>query len=111
MITSPETTQKVDAFWASYFGCRPEELGSRRTAVFPHAALKGYDGALVFRHGDACLVSVPETVPEIERAKLRRAPPDEVFDPAFLSRVFVVSTDKVAGPRSEERRVGKECRL
>ncbi len=64
----------------------------------PHRALQGYDGALVFRRGEACVVSVPETVPEIERAKLRAAAPEQVFDPKFLAKVFVVSTDRVTGP-------------
>jgi GNAT superfamily N-acetyltransferase len=98
MIRSPDTLRKIDAFWASYFGCRPEDLGSQQTHVFTHAALRGYDGALVFCHGDACIVSGPDMVPEIERSKLRAASPEQAFDPQFLSRVFVVGTDKVSGP-------------
>ncbi len=94
----PETLRNVDAFWASYFGVRPEELASGRTLAVPHAALLGYDGALVFRHGGGCVVSVPPAVPEIERSKLRKGAPAEVFDPRFLAGVFVVSTDKVSGP-------------
>jgi ribosomal protein S18 acetylase RimI-like enzyme len=98
MITSPETLKRVDAFWASYFGCTPEDVNGRKTLVVSHNVLQGYDGALVFRHADACIVSVPDTTPEIERSKLRAAEPAQAFDPKFLARVFVVSTDKVAGP-------------
>jgi GNAT superfamily N-acetyltransferase len=97
-MTSPETLRKVDAFWATYFGCGAGDLSGKQTLVVTHAALQGYDGALAFRRGDACVVSVPEAVPEIERSKLRQAAPAQAFDPAFLARVFVVSTDKVAGP-------------
>jgi len=94
----PENLRKVEAFWASYFGCAPADLASGKTLVLPHAALLGYDGVLVFRHGGGCVVSVPDTVPEIERGKLRKGAPSEVFDPAFLARVFVISTEKVSGP-------------
>jgi len=114
----PETLKKVDAFWAEYFGCRPGDLSSGETLVHSHAALLGYDGALVFRHGGACLVSVPGTVPEIERGKLRQGAPAEVFTPEFLARVFVVSTDRVSGPawigiadRSDYRPVKSAARL
>ena len=69
-----------------------------KTRVVSHVALKGFDGALVFRHGDACIVSVPRSTPEIERSKLRAATPDQVFDPKFLARTFVINTDKVSGP-------------
>ncbi len=97
-MTSPETLRKVDAFWASYFGCGADGIAGRRTLVVPHAALQGHDGALVFRHEDSCIVSVPDSVPEIERSKLRQAAPAEAFDPRFLGKVFVVSPDKVMGP-------------
>jgi GNAT superfamily N-acetyltransferase len=97
-MTSPDTLRRVDAFWASYFGCAPEDVAGRRTIAVTHAALQGYDGALVFRHADACIVSVPDTTPEVERARLREAAPAAVFDPKFLAKVFVVSTEKVAGP-------------
>ncbi len=97
-MTAPETLRRVDAFWAAYFGCRPEDLEAARTLVVPHQALAGYDGALAFRRGPCLVVSVPESVPEIERAQLREAPPERAFDPAFLARVFVVARDKVAGP-------------
>lgn len=97
-MPTPETLRRVDAFWASYFGCAPEDLNAPRTIAVPHAALQGYDGALVFRHGPSCVVSVPDTTPEVERAKLRAARPEEAFDPKFLARVFVINTDKVSGP-------------
>lgn len=97
-MISPDTLRKVDAYWASYFGLPVSEFTGRQTLVVPHSTLAGYDGALVFRHGDACIVSVPDSVPEIERAKLRAAPPGEAFDPKFLAKVFVLGTDKVSGP-------------
>jgi GNAT superfamily N-acetyltransferase len=97
-MTAPDTLRKVDGYWVSYFGCSAADLNGDRTCVFSHAALAGHDGALVFRHGDGCVISVPETTPEIERSKLRAARPAEAFDAKFLSRAFVVSQDKVTGP-------------
>jgi ribosomal protein S18 acetylase RimI-like enzyme len=97
-MTAPTTFNKVDAFWALYFGCSPREIAGTQTIVVSHAALQGYDGALAFRHGDGLIVSVPPSVPEVERAKLRQAPPAIAFDPRFLAKVFVVSADKVTGP-------------
>ena len=97
-MTALETQGKIDSFWAGYFGCPVGDLHGDKTQVFTHAALEAYDGALVFRHGNGLLVSVPEQTPEIERKKLRDARPDEAFDPKFISKTFVVSTEKVSGP-------------
>ncbi|HLY08633.1 MAG TPA: GNAT family N-acetyltransferase [Planctomycetota bacterium] len=95
---SPDTLKKVDAYWASYFGCTEADLHGQGTKVFTHAALANYDGALVFRRGGACIVSVPAMTPEIERSKLRAATPEDAFNAGFLARTFVISADKVTGP-------------
>jgi RimJ/RimL family protein N-acetyltransferase len=89
---------KVDEFWAGYFGCSPEDLHEPRTLVLPHAALVGYDDVLAFRHGPACIVSVPESVPQREREKLRDAPPDRAFDPDVLAKSFEVWREQVSAP-------------
>ena len=97
-MISADTRKKVDAYWASYFGVSVADFTGSRTLAVRHNELAGFDGALVFRHGSACVVSVPDSTPEIERSKLRAASPAEVFDPKFLAKVFVISTDKVHGP-------------
>lgn len=97
-MTAAETIGKVDAFWALYFGCSPQEIAGAQTIVVSHLALQGYDGALAFRHAGGLVVSVPTSVPEVERAQLRQAPPAEAFDPKFLAKVFVIGSDKVTGP-------------
>ena len=97
-MISADTLKKVDAYWASYFGCTLEDLNGNATRVFTHVALADYDGALAFRHGEACILSVPESTPEIERSKLRAAKPAQVFDAQFLAKVFVINSDKVTGP-------------
>ncbi len=90
--------RQVDEFWAGYFGCLPEEFNEARTLVVPHAALEGYDGVLAFRHGRACVVSVPAAVPEVGREKLRGAPPELAFDRELLARSLVVWPDRVSPP-------------
>ena len=97
-MISPDTVLKVDAYWAGYFGCTAADLNGKDTKVFTHAALGTFDGALVFRRKDACVVSVPATTPDIERSKLRAAKPAESFNAAFLAKTFVISGDKVTGP-------------
>src|SRR5262252_8643536 len=97
-MISADTLKKVDAYWVSYFGCSPGDLNGSATKVFSHAALKGIDMALAFRHGNSLIVSVPESSPEIERSKLRAAKPAQAFDAQFLAKVFVINSDKVTGP-------------
>ncbi len=97
-MAGPDTIRKIDGFWAGYFGCDPADLNGTKTLVQPHKALKTFDGVLVFRHAEACLVSVPGVVPEIERAKLRAAAPAQAFDPDFLAKTFVVWKDRVSPP-------------
>src|SRR5258707_13765643 len=96
-MISADTIAKVDAYWASYFGCKAPGLNGKQTLVFTHPALAGYDGALAFRHGEACIVSVPESTPEVERAKLRAAAPAEVLGATCLARVFSIDRDTETG--------------
>jgi len=97
-MVSPDTLKSIDAYWSGYFGCTDADLNGKATKVFTHQALGTFDGALVFRRKDSCIVSVPATTPEIERSKLRAAKPAEAFNAAFLAKTFVISTDKVTGP-------------
>ena len=118
MEESGETARKVDAYWAVYFGIKPKDLKALSTLVVSPAALQGYDGALAYRHGDACIVSVPSSTPEIERRKLREATPEQAFDPKFLARVFVINADNVSDPawvgvadRGDFRRIKSDVRM
>jgi hypothetical protein len=97
-MISADTLRKVDAYWAAYFGCSLEDLNGNATRVFTHAALKSIDLALAFRHGNALIVSVPESSPEIERSKLRAAKPAQAFNAEFLAKAFVINSDKITGP-------------
>ena len=89
---------KIDEFWAGYFGCSRDDLNEAKTLVVPHASIEGYDDVLVFRHGPSCIVSVPHVVPEVERKKLRGAPPDRTFAPEFLAKSLAVWRDRVSPP-------------
>ncbi len=97
-MTAPQTLSRVDAWWAGYFGCRPEDLRQDRTLVVPHAALTGYIGAVAFRRGPACVVSIPEMLPRAIGEALSRRPPGEAFDAGFLQQVFGDDIDALTGP-------------
>lgn len=88
--------KRVDSFWAGYFGCVTEQLWAPGTVVVPHAALRGFDGVLVFRRDPGCIVSVPDSVPEPSRWKLRGVSPEKAFDPEFLAKALVVWPDQVS---------------
>ncbi len=98
LFTAPDPLDKIDAYWAEYFGCSVRDLRGDRTVVLPHKALERYDGVYVFNHGASCIVSVPHHVPEIERSQLRGADPAKVLDPGFLSRVFQIHRSRIHDP-------------
>lgn len=95
---SPASVRRVDEYCAGYFGCSPRDFSQARTLVLPHEALRGYDGVLAFRRGESCVVSVPDSVPDVDRANLGRLAPAEAFDPRCLSAVFLVRPEKVGSP-------------
>lgn len=90
--------RKVDEYFAGYFGCTPDDLIGSKTLVVPYASPRGYDGTQLFRHGQACIVSVAEGVSEAARQKLRSTPPDRTFDLEFLAKTFAVTCDLISPP-------------
>jgi GNAT superfamily N-acetyltransferase len=97
-VSTPATIQALDTHWTSYFGCRLEDLRQPHTLVVPHVALADYAGAFLFRHGPACIVSVPPALTETVSSALRDQPPASVFDPTFLARLFGDGVERVIGP-------------
>jgi GNAT superfamily N-acetyltransferase len=90
--------QRVDAYWAAYFGCDPERLDRAGTLVVPHAALAGYRGAFAFHREACCILSVPPTwVARVSPAVSTRTA-DEVFDARFLEDLFADRVDRLVGP-------------
>ncbi len=97
-MTAPESLRKIDAYWAAYFGCRPEGFDAPGTRVLPHAALMGYPGVLAFKRGASCVVSIPEMLPGRVADEIARRPPDGALDRDFLAGVFGDDVDTITGP-------------
>lgn len=93
-----ETLRTIDEYWASYFGCRPEDLSRPGTLVVSHAALSGYLGVLVFKHGETCILSVPDLMLGRARGAVRGRPPSDVFRAEFLKALFDNEIDQITGP-------------
>jgi GNAT superfamily N-acetyltransferase len=94
----PTTDQKVDAYWASFFGCRITDLHAPRTLVVPHAALADYAGAYFLRTAEACIVSVPAQLVEDTADRLAGTSPADIFDPAVVSAHFGAAVERIIGP-------------
>ena len=99
-MISADTLKKVDAYWAGYFGCSEADLNGKDTKVFTHAALGTFDGALVFRRKDACIVSVPATLVQSRLPVVVMAPAEAAENVAALRVASTAVFDVPAEPGS-----------
>jgi GNAT superfamily N-acetyltransferase len=90
--------QRIDAYWAAYFGLEPERLDRPGALVVPHAALAGYRGALAFRRGACGILSVPPALAASLLPVVSGRTADEVFDARFLEDLFGNRVDRLVGP-------------
>lgn len=90
--------RRIDAYWATFFGCRIEDLHALRTLVASHAALADYAGAYLMRTTEACIVSVPAHLLQRTSDALGVMSPTEAFDSAVVSACFGASVERVIGP-------------
>lgn len=97
MFTLP-TQQRIDAYWAGFFGCQIEDLHASNTLVVPHAALADYAGAYLMRTTEACIISVPGYLMSQTVDQLGILPPTDAFDAAVVSRRFGSTVERVIGP-------------
>jgi RimJ/RimL family protein N-acetyltransferase len=90
--------QRIEAYWAAYFGCEPERLDRPGTLVVPHAGLGGYRGALAFRRGACCVLSVPPALVASISPVVSGRTADEVFGARSLEALFADRVDRLVGP-------------
>lgn len=96
-MTSQTSLRQIDAYWATFFGCTVDDLHSAETIILPHAALEGYPGITLFRHGSGCIISVPQ--PLLKRLSGRLSlPPTEIFDPVMLASILGGAVRQIIGP-------------
>jgi ribosomal protein S18 acetylase RimI-like enzyme len=87
---------RVDEFWAAFFGLDLDDLRAARCRVVPHAQLKGYQAAWIFRRADSVLISVP---PEwLEQVQNAVGPAEETLSDESFVALFGDAMDKVIGP-------------
>lgn len=97
----PETLAAFDGYWATFLGCTVDDLRGPRTAVVPHGTgLKGRNGICAFRHGSACVLSVPPPMVGPLTPLADRTPPREFFDRHFLLNALRHLAGHIAGPAS-----------
>lgn len=90
--------RQINACLAASFGCSVNAFSQAKTTVVSHHVPAYYRGALVFRHAESCIVSVPDSVSDVERSRLSAASPDEVLDPRLLVDIFPTDPGKISGP-------------
>lgn len=51
--------QRIESYWADFFGVPAKRLASDGLYLVPHCALRDYNGAWIFRHNKADIISLP----------------------------------------------------
>ncbi|GIV97151.1 MAG: hypothetical protein KatS3mg057_1808 [Herpetosiphonaceae bacterium] len=97
-MPSLASIQLIDEYWSSFLGCSTSDLYLNQTLVVPHSRLTDYKGALVFRRGPSCIISVPTSIAGSLLEVLRHRKPDDVFNESFLQRLFGSAVDRIVGP-------------
>jgi GNAT superfamily N-acetyltransferase len=97
-MTTPSTLWKIGTHWATRFGCPVELLAGPEITAVEHAALARWEGAYLFVHGDACILSVPDRfLPTVQHA-INGQNLAAVFTPEFAAALFGDRVDRVIGP-------------
>ncbi len=91
-MSSPD---RIDSYWASFFGLSREDYAREALQIVPHCKLKGYRGVWMLRRGSATILSAPpELVPLSESALSSRI---TVTDDDLIA-LFAESGERIVGP-------------
>jgi GNAT superfamily N-acetyltransferase len=97
-VTAPASLWKIGQHWTVRLGCSIETLSEPAVAVVPHDALSGWHGAFFFRHGPACVISVPQAFrPRVEELA-GGAGPEEIFSVPCAEAMFGLAAERIIGP-------------
>jgi hypothetical protein len=97
-VTAPASLWKIGQHWTLRLGCPIETLTEPAVTVLPHDALSGWQGAFLFRHGPACVISVPQSfVPRVQEMA-GDAEPDQVFTLECSRAMFGPAAERIIGP-------------
>ncbi len=92
----PSTLSVIAAFWTSELGCSPDAGTAERVEIVAHGL--AWSGALAFRRGAGCILSVPPAHHDAARHRAAGLSPEVLFTEATLRQVFAASVERVIGP-------------
>ena len=91
-------TQRVEQYWAAFFGMQREDFLRPGITVIPHAKLNGYHGAWSLRHGASLTVSVPSKLLKVMRARCAGLTVGHFQEPETTEAVFADWLSMTVGP-------------
>lgn len=85
--------------WFAEIGVSDLDFDDSSTLATEHGAtLRGYSGALAFKHREKWVLSVPASIFADTKERVRGFAPEELFNRAGLSKFFEHSIDTIIGP-------------
>lgn len=97
-MTAPTSLWKIRQHWTLRLGCSIDTLSEAEVTVLPQDALSGWHGAFLFRHGPACVISVPESFVDRVGEMVDGARPDDVFTVPCADSMFGPAAERIIGP-------------
>jgi GNAT superfamily N-acetyltransferase len=99
-MLAPEVIHKVDAYWATYFGCTPAHLRQSEPVLLSHAGeLAGYLGAYIMQcDGAAPVVSLPPALVASLGPRLAAAAHESLAADGRWSEILGPLLDRTVGP-------------
>jgi Acetyltransferase (GNAT) family len=89
---------RIDEYWTKFFGVPATVLDGPGLHVLTHQALLGYQGAWLFVHGQARIMSVPAPMVNRVREQLAAGPLPNVADTDRWCQLFGQPISRVVGP-------------
>jgi GNAT superfamily N-acetyltransferase len=94
-----ETRDAVDAYWAAFFGCAPDDLRRAASHVVSHVGLGDYLGVYAMTFEDAApIVSVPPSFLDLARSAATRWTSETVSSPVDLQALLGARAGVAVGP-------------
>jgi RimJ/RimL family protein N-acetyltransferase len=91
---------RIDRYWRDRLGLR-DELDREGVHVVPHAGQAGDDLVYVLVRDDAAVVSVPRSLVQSTRDRVRHVAPSDLLDPARIHHVVDQPISHCVGPLYE----------